>query len=74
MALIRRIKLVASTVVVVVTVLFTSWLGGRKTGKTAAKLKEANSKVEAWNDRSEVENRVARERDARERLRKDWSE
>jgi hypothetical protein len=59
---------------VVIAALVASWLGGRKAGKTDAKLEEAEDAIQGHVLRNEVENRVARDRDARERLRSDWSE
>jgi len=69
-----RLKLWAVAIGLFVTALAASWFGGRKAGKTDAKLEEAEDAVEGYALRNEVENRVARERDARERLRSDWSE
>jgi hypothetical protein len=70
----RRLKLILSGFGLFFSLLLASWFGGRKSGKTSAKIKAAEAKAEAWEDRNEVENRIARERDARERLRQDWSE
>jgi hypothetical protein len=50
------------------------WFGGRKSAKTDAKVKALEDEVRAYETRNEVENRVATERDARQRLRDDWSE
>jgi hypothetical protein len=50
------------------------WFGGRKSAKTDAKIKTLESEVRAYEARKEVERRVATERDARQRLRDDWSE
>ena len=72
--MITRLKLWAAALGLVIAALATSWLGGRKSGQTDGKLQSAEDKAEAWGDRNEVENRIARERDARERLRADWTE
>jgi hypothetical protein len=53
---------------------FGLWLGGRKSAKTEAKAKDLKAAVEGHEVRNEVENRIARERDHRQRLHDDWSE
>lgn len=72
--MIARLKLWAAAIGLVVAALAASWLGGRKAGKTAAKLEETEDVVDGYVLRNEVENRVAREPDAASRLRQDWSE
>jgi hypothetical protein len=69
-----RLKAILAGFGLFFTLLAASWFGGRKSAKTSTKIKAAEAKAEAWEDRNEVENRVARERDARDRLRKDWTE
>ena len=59
---------------VVIAALVASWLGGRKAGKTDAKLEEAEDAIQGHVLRNEVENRVARDRDAKDKLRESWSE
>jgi hypothetical protein len=70
----RRLKAIIGGLGLFFTLLAASWFGGRKSAQTVAKLKEAEDAVKGHVLRNEVENRVARERDVRERLRKDWSE
>lgn len=70
----RYIRAIIGGLGLVFTLLAASWFGGRKSAKTAIKLKEAEDVVKGHVLRNEVENRIARERDVRERLRKDWSE
>lgn len=72
--MIARLKLWAAAIGLVIAALAASWFGGRKAGKTDAKLEEAEDAIQGHVLRNEVENRIARERDARERLRSDWSE
>ena len=47
---------------------------GRRSAHKDRDTDELKSTVKAHEVRNEVENRVASERDARERLRRDWSE
>lgn len=49
-----------------------TWFGGRISGKTAAKVDDLKDEVKAHEIRNEVENRIASERDARQRLHDDW--
>lgn len=56
-----------------IAALVATWFGGRKAGKTDAKGDALKSEVKAHELRNEVENRVATERDARDRLRTDWT-
>jgi uncharacterized protein YdgA (DUF945 family) len=51
-----------------------SWFSGRRSAQAAAKIRKLEDEVNAYETRNEVENRVATERDARQRLRDDWSE
>ena len=46
----------------------------RSGDKAKDKLQDAKETIKAHEVRNEVENRIARERDARERLRSDWQE
>lgn len=55
-----------------VAALLATWFGGRKAAKSDAKVKSLKEEVRAHEIRNEVENRIASERDARERLRDDW--
>lgn len=55
-----------------VAALVATWLGGRRAAKTDAKVAELKETVEALEDRDEVENRIAVERDSRQRLRDEW--
>jgi sensor domain CHASE-containing protein len=71
---IARLKLWAVVAGIFIVTLAASWFGGRKAGQTDAKLEEAEDAVQGHVLRNEVENRIARERDAADRLRKDWSE
>jgi hypothetical protein len=52
---------------------FGLWLGGRKSAKTDAKVKDLEAAVEGHEVRNEVENRIASEHDAASRLREKWS-
>jgi hypothetical protein len=47
---------------------------GASAARSEAAAKAAKETIEAHEVRNEVENRIARERDARQRLRGDWSE
>ena len=51
-----------------------AWLAGRRDAKQAQKVETLENEVEAHDTRNEVENRIASERDARKRLRDEWSE
>jgi Flp pilus assembly protein TadB len=51
-----------------------AWFGGRRSAKTAQKLDALEDKADALETRNEVDNRVARERDARDKLRTDWGQ
>jgi sensor domain CHASE-containing protein len=72
--MIARLKLWAVVAGIFIVTLAASWFGGRKAGQTDAKLEEAEDAIQGHVLRNEVENRIARERDAADRLRKDWSE
>lgn len=69
-----RLKLWLAVAGAAIVALAASWFGGKRAGKIDADLEEAEDAVEGHVLRNEVENRIARERDARERLRSDWSE
>jgi hypothetical protein len=71
--MIARLKFWAAALGAVVIALATSWFAGRKAAGTAVKVKRLEDAVDAHEVRNEVENRIARERDARQRLRDDWS-
>ena len=58
----------------IIAAVFAAWFGGRRSAKTAQKLNAAKDLRNAFETRDEVENRIARERDARQWLRDDWSE
>lgn len=49
------------------------YLKGRKSAKQDAKVDALKQEVKGHEIRNEVENRVASERDARQRLRDEWS-
>lgn len=49
-----------------------TWFGGRKSAKSDAKAKAAEDRAEAWEDRNEVENRIARGGVPADRLRERW--
>ncbi len=51
-----------------------AWLAGRRDKAKEQKIDRLEQKAEAHDTRNEVENRIASERDARKRLRDDWSE
>ncbi len=51
-----------------------AFLAGRRDAKQGQKVKDLKAEVKAHDIRNEVENRVATERDARQRLRDEWSE
>lgn len=54
--------------------LATAWLVGRKAGAAGVKAKQAQSTIKAHEVRNEVENRIAVDRDAKQRLRDKWQE
>ena len=58
----------------IVAAVFAAWVGGRKSAKTAQKLDAAKDLKNAFETRDEVENRIAGERDAHQRLRDDWGQ
>jgi len=72
--MIGRLKTYAALIGLVIMALLASWLKGKKAGQDAAKLKDAQDAVEGYEIRNEVENRIARERNARQRLHDEWSE
>ena len=70
--MIARLKLWAAGVGLVIAAMAASWLGGKRSAKTGVKIDALKDEVKAHEIRNEVENRIAVERDARERLRNDW--
>lgn len=58
----------------IIAAVFAAWVGGRRSAKTAQKLDAAKDLKNAFETRDEVENRIARERDAHQRLRDDWGQ
>jgi hypothetical protein len=70
----RALLGVFSNLLLSVTALAASWFGGRKSAQTDAKLEEAEDAIQGHVLRNEVENRIARDRDAKQRLRDKWSE
>ena len=51
-----------------------AFLAGRRDAKQGQKVKDLKTEVKSYEIRNEVENRIAVERDARQRLRDEWSE
>ena len=51
-----------------------AFMAGRRDAKQAERVKDLKAVNKAHEVRNEVENRIAADRDARERLRSDWSE
>lgn len=51
-----------------------AWLTGRRAGASRIKAKQDEATIEAHEVRNEVENRIARERDNRQRLHDKWQE
>jgi len=58
----------------IIVAVFAAWFGGRRSAKTAQKLDALEDKADALETRNEIDNRVARERDARDKLRTDWGQ
>jgi hypothetical protein len=58
----------------IIAAVFAAWFGGRRSAKTAQKLDALEDKADALETRNEIDNRVARERDARDKLRTDWGQ
>ena len=50
------------------------WIAGKRSGAVRAENRGLRKTIETMETRNEVENRIASERDARSRLRSDWSE
>jgi hypothetical protein len=67
----RRLKLWGLAVGAVVVALAATWLGGRKSAKTAAKIETLNDEVKAHETRDKVD-RDAGTGDAHKRLHKKW--
>lgn len=70
--MIARLKLWAAAAGVVIAALVASWLGGRKAGRTDIKIEGLKDEVKGHTLRKEIDSSVARDGDARERLRSDW--
>lgn len=51
-----------------------AFLAGRRDAKQARKVQDLTATAKAHEVRNEVDNRIASERDARQRLRDEWSE
>lgn len=51
-----------------------AWLAGRRDATQAETVKDLKAEAKGHDMRNEVENRIATERDARKRLRDEWSE
>ena len=66
-------ELIVGAIVAAITFAAT-WFGAKMSGKKSAQIDTLNNEVKAHEIRDEVENRIATERDARERLRDNWSE
>jgi mannose/fructose/N-acetylgalactosamine-specific phosphotransferase system component IIC len=67
-----QLKLWGLAVAGVAIALAATWLGGRKSGKTADKIDKLQDEVEAHETRDEVD-RDAGTGDAHQRLRDEWS-
>lgn len=50
------------------------WFAGKRSNAVRAENKGLRATIETMETRNEVDNRIASERDARSRLRSDWSE
>lgn len=50
------------------------WMAGRRSGDVRAENKGLRAEVKAHEVRNEIDNRIASERDARDRLRDGWQE
>ena len=55
-----------------IAALAATWFAARKSAKSDAKIKTLKDEVKAHEIRNEVDNRVAAERDARNKLHSDW--
>ena len=51
-----------------------AFLAGRRDAKQGQKIETLEAEAEAHDTRNEVENRIAADRDSRERLRREWAE
>lgn len=67
-----RLKLWAGAAMAALAAILGAWLAGTREGRKRAKVKSLQDEVKAHETRNEVENRIADERDARERLRDKW--
>ena len=70
--MIARIKVWAAFIGVVVATLLATWFGGKRSAKTSVKIDALKDEVKAHEIRNEVENRIADDRDAKQRLRDEW--
>jgi len=70
---IARIKVWAAFIGVVVAGLIATWFGGKMSAKTSVKIDALKDEVKAHEIRNEVENRIADDRAAKQRLRDEWS-
>jgi phage-related minor tail protein len=67
-----RLKLWAGAVVAALAAIRVAWLAGTLVERNRAKVKLLKDEVKGHEIRNEVENRIAGELDARERLRDRW--
>ena len=70
--MIARIKVWAALIGVVAAGLIATWFGGKRSAKTSVKIDALKDEVKAHEIRNEVENRIADDRAAKQRLRDDW--
>lgn len=71
--MIARLQLWFAGLGVVLAAIGLAFLRGLRVGAAKQQVKALENEVEAHETRNEVENRVARERDVRQRLRDEWS-
>jgi hypothetical protein len=67
-----RLKLWAGAVVAALLAVLGVWFAGKREGRSLEKVKLLKDEVKGHEIRNEVENRIAGELDARERLRDRW--
>jgi hypothetical protein len=67
-----RLKLWAGAVVAALLAVLGAWFAGKREGRSLEKVKLLKDEVKGHEIRNEVENRIAGEFDARERLRDRW--
>ena len=67
-----RLKLWAGAVVAALLTVLGVWFAGKREGRSLEKVKLLKDEVKGHEIRNEVENRIAGELDARERLRDRW--